>query len=575
MYNLDEIEKQLRAGKGWSAIARNRIANPDQRDRRNLQRWHDRETKKNLPKNRAVRQIHGDEDTGKNSKGKNKDKNAVMSEYGSIRRTKYGSLEPTDIKSELSHIDWMRRQFGHDIYKWDLPYLTALQDLVWDGDEQIGHSPRYGGKTVTYLGITPRELVERFEPVLTVCSPKRVKVLFRSMIRRMYSPQLRLDYGDILAVEEGRIQIDRTEKMMWISDEIPYYYEDPLFRVASQETDIIGSHPTHIHLEDISQQETENITKKIIEWYEDVLLPMTSMEYKVPARKTATSTRKGPFDFDNYLMTKQGWSNTKTHFKAIEGYIPNRKDVTLNEYGSVIAIKQEAIDKMRILNPAWSPLKLMNIAFKTPITWASQYQNVPIPRGGVYFTKDDIHKTNLDMGLFDPRQEYSDPAWGTSSKKKTVILISSVYNYNLYILDASIGKFDTNVIEAETVRLARQWGTIKTKLEDNYAQYRSRFDPNSMIMNLKGVQLFQQDKNKLKRISALKGPMSTARIRIHEQSSFKDDIIGEILSYDESNKAWDILDTIAMAYEDNARWMRPTPRSKIQIGVQSRRFDYE
>ncbi|KKN03475.1 hypothetical protein LCGC14_1107390 [marine sediment metagenome] len=497
----------------------------------------------------------------------------LMSDLGKIRRLKYGSIEPTGHISRLDHLSWMRLYFGHHKYRWDFPYLTALQDLLWEGNDKLGHVPRFGGKTVTYLGMTAKELVERKEPLLTICSPKRVKILFRAMIVRMGSPQLRKDYGDMIAVDDGRVQIDRTERMIWISDKIPYNYEDPWFRVASRETDIIGSHPAHLHFEDISQRESEHATNKLIEWCEDVVVPMLSLEKGVIARKTGTSTRKGPDDFDNYLMTTQGWTNKGTHFRAMEGYIPNIKDVTLDEYGNVVAINKEARDNMEILNPNWDPIKLINIAIKTPISWASQYQNEPIARGGIYFTKDDIYISDSSITHFTQNKEYSDPAWGTSSKKKTVIIVVSIYNYALHILDASIGKFDTNKIGIETVRMARQWKTIKTKLENNFAQYKSRFDVDSPLLNLRGVQLFNQDKNKLQRISALKGPLSTGRIRIHPECSFKNEIINEILSYDESKKPWDILDTIAQAYEDNARWMSPTAKSKIKVGVQSPRFE--
>lgn len=508
--------------------------------------------------------------------GTKKEIQPVMSDLGVVRRTKYGVIEPTGFISDLPHLPWMRRYFGFKTYEWDLPYLTALQDLVWAGEWQLGHVPRFGGKTVTYLGIAPRELVEKKKPIMTLCSPKRVKVLFRGMINRVIrSPQLRIDYGDIIAVEDGRAQVDKTDRMMWINPEIPYPHEDPLYRVASRETDIIGSHPYHIHFEDISQSESEGETKRLIEWYEDVLLPMLSLYVDDDARLTATSTRKGPLDFDNYLMTKQSWTNRGTHYRAIEGAIPNVADVEFDDLGRVNSINEAVLSTLQIYNPDIDPVKLVDVALRNPISFASQYQNDPIPREGRYFTNEDIVEIDLPTIDYTGNQLFIEPAWGkTYAASETCQLVMTKHGRYIDILDASIGRYNKNVLETNAVELATGGDykpTIAVHLENNFAQITSRFDDDSELLNLPGAKPFMSEGDKHERIQGLKGPLSMGRIRIHTLCRLRQKIINQILKYNGGKGSWDILDCISMGY----LWLnrrRMKGEGKTQIGVYGSRF---
>ncbi len=266
-------------------------------------------------------------------------------------------------------------------------------------------------------------------------------------------------------------------------------------------------------------------------------------------------------DFDNWLMTEQSWSNEATHFKAIEGRIPSVSDVTFNDKGFVNSISESALEQMTIYNPFIDPLKLVDIAIRSPISFASQYQNEPIPRGGTFFSIDEWIENDMDKNQ-DPQTRFFnnhvwiDPAWGkTASSSETAIIVISIADNKMIVLDASIGRFHPNELEDEAVRLSFDYKALTTRAEDNFVQVTSRFLTNSKLRRLHGFRTFTQKTDKIERIDSLKGPFSTGRIEFHISCGFKDKIKQQFLKYDRTRKSWDILDILATAYQESAPYL--------------------
>jgi hypothetical protein len=325
----------------------------------------------------------------------------------------------------------------------------------------------------------------------------------------------------------------------------------------------------------MSQLESEGETERLIEWYEDVLSPMLSLYKDDAGRLTGTSTRKNPDDFDNYLMTKQSWTNKNTHYRAIEGYIPTLKDVTLNDEGRVIAINEDVLANLNIYNPYIDPIKLVDIAIRTPVAFASQYQNDPIPRGGRYFLPKEFIINTLPLSTFSRCQEFVDPAWGKSAAaSETAMFICAVNEGKLVFLDASIGNYDTVLLEDEAVRLHTEFNAVGIHMEDNYLQITTRYNEDSKLRSLRGARTFSSKGDKLERIDSLKAPFVTSRIEFHVSCNFLSKIKAQFLRYNRKKGAWDILDCISMAYEYMFRYMRKMRKgSKLKVGVMGARFD--
>ena len=156
-YDYEEIEAALRQGNGWSAIARNKIANPNGKDRRNVQRWYEREATIRQTTRGIQRQITQAVQRGKKQGVENNapgigslpDKPIVLPRtYNPLRNP------PTRFKSGLHIDDWIIKYCR---YPWKEEYLTEMREFLlniyYQGGKGLIFEPRKSGKTLSSIGV--------------------------------------------------------------------------------------------------------------------------------------------------------------------------------------------------------------------------------------------------------------------------------------------------------------------------------------------------------------------------------------------------------------------------------------
>ncbi len=481
-------------------------------------------------------------------------------ELSEIRNIRYGKLEPTMYISDLPHLEWLRKYIDPKMYYLDLKPLNELQDMLWVGHKEVALLPRFGGKTVTYLGMTVKEIAERRQPHLTICSPKRPKVLYEAVAKPIIkSAPFRKDYGDIIRVDEGRTQTNKTDLVMKLHDDYDYPYVDPVYRAASRETDIIGNHPMHIHFEDPTQHETVAGTKKLIEWYGDVLEPMLSLDDDIESRLTATTTRKGRKDFVNYLFD-DGWDEFRyAAVILISGRWPVYTDMVFKDHITRSGQKKRKLDYIRktgefeLFNPRWNLQTLLELSIKKRSSFMSQRQNTPISVDSDFLEPLDIISA-IDRVHFEGQEVMIiDPAFGKSSgSSETAIIVGfSVPNIDdIYVTEIVIDRLPGTKLVKKVYDL---WDKHKVKwgrIENDFVQITTRQNTYQALRQLPNMGVFYNKGygDKHARVQMLEEPLAMKHIHVFDTCTDLHKLEDQVNGYSEEadiNHGFDGLDVLA------------------------------
>lgn len=480
-----------------------------------------------------------------------------------VRKTKYGELEPTLYISDLDHLDWCQTYLSKERYRYDLPHLRELQDMMWSGDQELGLLPRGDGKTVTYLGMTTRELAEVIRPHVTITTPHRVKILFRNIDSNIVkNPIFRKTYGDIIEVEKGHVQSSKSDLFMWPNEEIPYHDTDPLYSCVSREGGVIGSRPLHVHLEDPTQKESEAAVERFKEYYLYTVQPMLSLDKSQDTRQTGTTTRKNPNDVAAFLF-EHGWIPFR--YKSVElisGEFPSHNDAVWEMRKSrsgemvrtLVDIKHRG--EYKLLNPHWDLNDLLTICVKDYGVFMSQYQNEPIATLGRYF-KSVWWKEREPFDTSDyTKYLVADTAFGMKEQADfNCVGIWIVYYNTLVLIDLILEKnleFDAicNTINrmARKHNVGRSW--VHATLKEIWVVQRLR-------KLMPGVEPVVEKRSKIERINLLDNPWKLGQIIVFDNLEHKTEAKNQWLSYDQLpstvSKKDDFPDMCATTYE-KLRW---------------------
>ncbi|KKL24833.1 hypothetical protein LCGC14_2411370, partial [marine sediment metagenome] len=508
-----------------------------------------------------IRQTNRGRDQSSSNQGISADKLEYHQhlDLSAIRRIKYGTLEPTGYISDLSDLGWAQQYLGANRFRWDEPYINSTFDVLRTYDKTNLRLWRGAGKTTMWIASNLRRFNEIPITRLNICSPKRVRVLFRAIRNPLLrNPLIRRNYGDVIDVDDGSIQASRTDKMIWYSDDIDYDHTDPAFRVASREDDVIGSRPAEIHYEDPTQRESELGVIKLKEWHGEVMRPMLSLEKGLNVRETMTSTSKGDADFGAYLIT-QGWSYLRyKSVELIEGQFPTKSDVVWDYFESEsgeIERKLKSITyrgKYKLTNPQMDLDKLLEIAALDYPTFMSQYQNEYVSRTGIYFNVMYwMERDKIDCGTCKIKHHpwvhekgviyycAIDPARGqTEGADNTAIIIFAIHNGIGMIVDGFVGK-TTDIIK-EYDYFYRTYNLTWTLVEKTFAQIdMNRFNRYRGIIPYQDTVL----KAKMMRIDAMRPYFTDGLITVLKQDSVQDKeegkpyqfLYNEYLSYNQTD----------------------------------------
>ncbi len=567
-YDIDLIHELVKAGDGWSKIQRNIHANPNKCDRRNVERYYERHKpirRKRVgsnPTNPGHNQLH---------KRENRTAHQTLNRnYDPARNP------PTGYISNLDNDAWIKHYFGGDGslptgHEWDdVEYLTELRESLWNELNLIELYPRGHGKTTSVIELFTRYLLEVKRPLLCIKSGNAgARWMFGEVRKLMMLTSIRQDYGDVME------SMNRSTQEMYYSYDIAYASSDPAFRCVGKGGEIIGLHSGWIHLDDIIQEEakSEMTREGLRNWYDDVV-KYCVVRGENPTRITFTGTRKDMDDFYSYIMAKRFKIQHKRSIEIVSGRLPNFDECEFDEYGMPIKWPETGVFET-LSCPNWTFADLLYAYYDDPIGFASQMQNDPVPRGGLFFAQEEWIEVDDPLIDYTANHTFVDPAFGkTAASSDTAILVLTVHKGDLVLLDASVGKYDPPMLENETVRLSTRHGSISTHLENNYAQITSRFTEDRPIRNLRGVRTFEQKIDKIDRIDAFKAPLSTRRVKVHVSCNFKDKIKAQFLKYNRRKGAWDILDCWTTGYLYLSRYMRRSTREgKLKVGAYGNRFE--
>lgn len=367
-------------------------------------------------------------------------------EYLSIQRTPYGKLSPTFYVSPLDNTEWQREYVEYDIDEdvggdietflnaWDTQYLRDLREMLWNGTDIIALLPRTYGKTQAVINLFVRWFLEVRKPLYIVSpSSSHNQMLLSAIERRLRSPMVRRDYGDVMKKPNYSVQ------MMYIeyADKIPYNDFDKPLALVTWDSAKEGVHPLWIHYEDVKQQERvgEDAAERELARYDATFDKMRRHGKYGKTKVTVTATRYSPNDFYQYLIEKYHF--TTFHVKA------------RNEDGTYTTCPNHNEDSLRQMEA------------NDTASFETQMQNNPVPSGGDYFDAEEWHTYNSDT---HPVPAYDgvitvDPAGGASrASDNTAILVSIVNDNKLWIDQVIVGKFTVDKISDILVQLRAKYG---------------------------------------------------------------------------------------------------------------------
>lgn len=487
------------------------------------------------------------------------------------KNIKYGELEPTLYKSDLDHLEWMRYYIGDYRYRYDLPHHRELQEMLWIGDKEVGLLPRGDGKTVTYLGMTPREIAEVRRPHVTITIPTRTKILFRSIHNTIIrSPTFRQDYGDIIGVEKGQVQSNKSQLFMWLHEDIPYYDTDPVYTTVSRKSENVGSRPYHLHFEDPTQRESDAAVQKLKEWYADIIRPMLSLDKSQDVRQTATTTRKHTEDFAAYLFY-MGWSPFRYEsVELLSGVFPSHNDFEWHmeetRSGELVrkVTKLNRVGTYKLLNPNWDLDELLEICAFDYSSFMSQYQNSPVSRSGNYFKEvwwkecEPFDITNHTKYLI------ADTAFGMKEHADYNSIGVWVIHYNKMHLvkNILIRNLEFDQIVQLINKTARE---LKVNRSWVHATLKEVWIVQNLRKRMPGVEPITETRSKMERINLLDNPWKLGDIIVFNDIEQKIESKNQWLNYNQKPstdvRKDDFPDMCATAYSKLMWLMYPGSRT--------------
>ncbi len=374
--------------------------------------------------------------------------------------------------SRRSPIEWVNYYCPQN--HWDIPYLHDIADRLTNSLKALVFVPRGHGKTLLAIGLICKYIVETEKPVCIITSARsQQKRIFRAIISILNSPKIIKDYKFVLG------SYDKTMCELLPDDTDNYPYLDPLLRVATRGSDIVGSHPTWIHIEDLIQEpfKSDESNEALIEWWGGIVEFCLTYEEGEETRITGTGTRKDKGDFWEHLIDEYHYPHySRKAIELVKGQYPIKEDITFDDQGngSIDITKGE----YKTLNcPNWPLGKLLIERIYKPERFMAEMQNDPMPKGGLYFSLDDWievaeppphHHTSYYMAV--------DPAFGKgTAADNTAIIVCGVFDDKLYVIDGTYGRvmdgLDSDRMLSEIVRLAQYYQPKGIWIESNNFQF--------------------------------------------------------------------------------------------------------
>jgi len=424
------------------------------------------------------------------------------------------SNPPTGAKSDLSLDEWTTTFCPGQTWE-DVEYLSDLRKRIYNDFRLIVLMPRTSGKSRGCIAMIARYILEERRPVLAIVAGSTGgNRLFDGVVEVLTCEAVRQFYGDIAT-------FNRHQKLIKLDDNIrPEGEIEPALRVAGRGSkDLIGSHPGLIIAEDIVQEDfvSGESNVRLCEWWDHVVLPMCSYEPGSETRVIVIGTRKSPTDFYQHVIDSELFGEA-LHKRAVEktkGDWPTAKHLYKDKRGLYYVKPDEVDGEFETLGcPSWSLPILLALSVLNPRSFASNYQNDPLPGEGEVF--DLAHWLEIEAVVGDPWLDFyivCDPAHPSRHKRPgkyadyTAILVAAVWHDQLVIVDGVYERLKYDEIIEAMVRMTYKHYPHVTWLHADrdyetrlYEDVEKRFKEEG----LHGLEPYISRENKLQKIEAMR-----------------------------------------------------------------------
>ena len=209
------------------------------------------------------------------------------------------------------------------------------------------------------------------------------------------------------------------------------------------------------------------------------------------------------------------------------------------------------------LHAAREPLSLLHQIREEmgPDAWAAQYQQDPVPSGGVIIKREYLRFHNIKA----PEQSYRHrifQSWDTAGKAgpRNSFSVGTTWlleNNNYYLLDLVRGRFDFATLEDVAYNYAKKHKPYRILVED--ASTGVALAPKLRKAASCVVELVPVNLDKVSRLFLQQGKFASGRVHLPEGAPFLPELLKELLSFPQS-KTTDQVDSIsqALAYEGSS-----------------------
>ena len=206
------------------------------------------------------------------------------------------------------------------------------------------------------------------------------------------------------------------------------------------------------------------------------------------------------------------------------------------------------------LHAEWEPLSLLHQLREEmgPDAWAAQYQQDPIPAGGLIIKQEYLRYHKIKA----PEQSYRHhifQSWDTAGKagprnSYSVCTTWLLENGNYYLLDLVRGRFDFATLEDVAFNYAKKHMPCRILVED--ASTGAALAPKLRNACASVVELVPVTLDKISRLFLQQGKFASGRVHLPEGAPFLPELLKELLSFPQC-RTTDQVDSIsqALAYE--------------------------
>jgi predicted phage terminase large subunit-like protein len=183
-----------------------------------------------------------------------------------------------------------------------------------------------------------------------------------------------------------------------------------------------------------------------------------------------------------------------------------------------------------------------------PDAWAAQYQQAPVPPGGLLIQKSWLRYHAITT--FEPSYKHHIiQSWDTAGKvgprnSYSVCTTWLVKDGSYYLLDLIRGRFDYPTLESTAINAAKKWKPRRILIEDastGVVLAQAVKKAASCVVDLVPVQL-----DKVTRLYNQQGKFAAGRVFLPENAPFLPELLRELLSFPQS-KTTDQVDSISQA----------------------------